>query len=168
MHNLEPPDIYHLSAAVGWLELGNPTEGRGELAQISSRNSEHPDVLEAKWLFASEEQKWEEGLAIAERLVETAPGRPSGWLHRAYALRRTVDGGLQRAWDALLVAVERFPKEPTIPYNLSCYACQMHDLKSARVWLKKAIRIGDKSHIKSMALQDPDLEPLWDEIRAEF
>jgi Flp pilus assembly protein TadD len=165
MHDLGPPDIYCVSAAVGWLELGNATEARAELAQVSPANSEHPDVLEARWILAAEEKKWDEGLQVATRLIEKAPHRPSGWLHQAYALRRTAIGGLQLAWDALLLASEKFPKEATIAYNLSCYACQMHDLDNARAWLKRAVTIGDKSHIKDMALQDSDLEPLWPEIR---
>ena len=53
----------------------------------------------------------------------------------------------------------------TIPFNLSCYACQMQKLEEARVWLRRALKIGDKAKIKEMALDDPDLRPLWEEIR---
>ena len=55
MQKLEPPDTYYLSAAVGWLELGNPGEARAELVQISSRQQEHPDVLEVRWALAVDE-----------------------------------------------------------------------------------------------------------------
>ena len=92
-------------------------------------------------------------------------GRPAGWLHRAYALRRTPDGGLAKAWDALLPAAEKFPKEPTVLYNLSCYACQMQQLDIARRWFKKALKVGGRENVKRMALADGDLQPLWDEIR---
>ncbi len=57
---------------------------------------------------------------------------PAGWLHRAYALRRVANGGLPQAWDALLPAAEKFPGEPVIAYNLSCYACQMQQLDASR------------------------------------
>jgi hypothetical protein len=166
MHNLEPPDIHCLSAAIGWLELGNPVEARAELAAVSAENAEHPDVLEVRWLLAADEQKWEEGLQVATRLIELVPDRPVGWLHRAYALRRTAGGSLKQAWDALLPASEKFPKEATIAYNLSCYACQMRDLDGAREWLARAVKVGDRAHIREMALQDPDLEALWQEIKA--
>ena len=72
---------------------------------------------------------------------------------------------MRQAWDALRPAFDRFPKEPTIPYNLSCYACQMRQLDEARVWLRRALKIGGKEKVKQMALADPDLQPLWDEIR---
>ena len=51
-------------------------------------------------------------------LLRRAPSARSGWLHQAYALRRVPDGGVQKAWEALLPAFEKFPKEPTIPFNL--------------------------------------------------
>jgi Flp pilus assembly protein TadD len=165
MQRLEPPDTHYLSAAIGWLELGNPVEARAELARINMAQQDHPDVLEIRWLVAAEEKRWEEGLQIAEVLVQRAPKRSSGWLHRAYALRRVSDGSVLKAWNALLPAFDLFPKQPTIPYNLSCYACQMGQLDAARLWLKRAADIGGKDKIKTMALEDADLEPLWNEIK---
>ena len=164
MSKLEPPDTHYFMAAIGWSELGNPAEARAELAQVSPAQQEHPDVLEVRWTIAAEEKHWEEGLQIAQALVRRAPKRSSGWLHQAYALRRVPNGGLQKAWDALLPAFGKFPKEPTIPFNLSCYACQLRQLEVARDWLKRAVAVGGKEKIKQMALKDSDLEPLWDEI----
>ncbi len=165
MQKLEPPDTHYFFAAIGWLELGNLTEAQVELAQISPAQQEHPDVLEVRWLFSAQQKHWEEGLQIAQTLLRRAPKRLSGWLHQAYALRRVPDGGVQKAWEALLPASDKFPKEPTIPFNLSCYACQLQQLDTARDWLKRAVAVGGKEKIKQMALQDSDLEPLWDEIR---
>jgi len=165
MQTLEPPDTHFLSAAVGWLELGNAHEAKGELEKISPTLGEHPDVLEVRWLVHAQEKNWNDGLAIARTLVATAPDRASGWLHQAYAIRRASDGGLQAAWDALVPAFKMFPREATIPYNLSCYACQMGQLDEARLWLDRAIHVSTKERIKIMALSDADLEPLWNEIR---
>lgn len=165
MQKLEPPDTHYVLAAVGWLELGNPAEARAELAQVSPAQQDHPDVLELRWSMLAEEKRWEEGLQVAQTLLRCAPERSSGWLHQAYALRRVADGGLQRAWEALLPAFDKFPKDLLISFNLSCYACQMRQLGAARDWLKRAVRIGGKEKIKRMALNDADLEPLWAEIR---
>lgn len=162
---LQPPDIHHLSAAIGWLELGNPAEAKADLARVSVQNQNHPDVIEARWLIAAEQEDWQEGLRVARSLLEVAPERPSGWLHQAYALRRIPNGGLPQAREALVSVFERFPNEPTIPYNLSCYDCQLGNLKLARTWLKRAMKVGGAETIKRMALNDPDLEPLWEEIR---
>jgi Flp pilus assembly protein TadD len=165
VQHLEPPDSHYFSAAIGWFELGNRSEARAELAQISVTQQIHPDVLELRWAICAEEQNWAEGLEAARALVQSAPKRCSGWLHQAYALRRVAGGGLKQAWEALLPAFEQFPKDELIAYNLACYACQMEQLDAARVWLKRAFQLGKKEKIRSRALQDPDLASLWAEIR---
>lgn len=166
MQPLEPPDSHHLSAAIGWIELGNMSEAKTELGQLSPAARLYPDALEAWWVILAEEKDWSKGLAVANTLVEASPQSPTGWLHRAYALRRVKEGGgLKAAWDALLPAFEKFPGESTIPYNLSCYACQMGQLEEARTWLQRAVKAGGIETIKRMALRDADLRPLWDEIK---
>jgi Flp pilus assembly protein TadD len=165
MEPLTPPDTFHISAAVGWLELGNVTESKAELERLASGLRDHPDVLEVRWLIHAQEKEWEDALAVARKLVDDEPKRASGWLHRAYALRRVKSGGLQAAWDALRPAFEKFPDEATIPYNLACYACQMQRLDEARDWLQCAVKVGGKEKIKQMALKDDDLQPLWKEIK---
>jgi len=165
MHKLEPPDTHYVLAALGWLELGDSAEARTELAHVRPAEQEHPDVLELRWSIAAQEERWEEALQAAQALLRQVPDRSSGWLHQAYALRRVPEGGLQKAWDALLPAFEKFPKEPIIPFNLACYACQMRQLDTARDWLKRAMAIGGEEEIRRMALNDADLEPLWGEIR---
>jgi len=165
MNKLEPPDTHCFLAAVGWIELGNLAEARAELAQVSAAQQAQPDVLELRWSIAAAENRWEEALQVAETLVRRAPRRSSGWLYQAYALRRVPNGSIQKAWEALLPAFDKFPKEPTVPFNLSCYACQLRQLDVARNWLHRAVAVGGKEKIKQMALEDADLEPLWAEIR---
>jgi predicted Zn-dependent protease len=165
MLSLEPPDTHHFSAALGWMELGNPAEARLELARLSAASAELPDVLEVRWAVAATDADWTEALAVARKLIRLDPNRCSGWLHQAYALRRVPDGGLQAAWDSLLPIVDQFPNEPTIPYNMACYACQLRQLDAARDWLERAVRAGEKARIKRMALSDHDLEALWPEIQ---
>lgn len=165
MNKLEPPDTHYFLAAIGWLELGNVVEARAELAQISAARQEHPDVLELRWSLAAEQKRWEEALEVARALLRRAPKRSSGWLHQAYALRRVPDGGVQKAWEALLPAFGKFPKEATIPFNLSCYACQLGQLEAARDWLARAVAVSGKEKVMAMALNDSDMKPLWDEIR---
>ena len=165
MQQLEPPDIHFLSASIGWLELGVYSEAEAELNRISAEQQSHPDVLEVRWVIVAQTKRWELALQIARALLKCAPQRSSGWLHQAYSLRRTAADGIKLAWEALLPAYDKFPREATISYNLSCYACQMQKLEEARVWLRRALKIDDKTKIKEMALDDPDLRPLWEEIR---
>lgn len=161
----EPPDRHYLLAAMGWLELGNPVEARAELARINPSLADNLAVLEVQWSILANEKNWPEALRAANRLIEAHSNEAAGWLHQAYALRRVPSGGLQAAWDALFPAANRFPQEPTIPYNLACYACQLGMQEEARNWLARALKIGEPGKIREMALADRDLEPLWDEIR---
>jgi Flp pilus assembly protein TadD len=165
VQKLEPPDSHHLDAALGWLGLGCAGEARLELDKITGANRHHAAVLEARWTLCAHEKHWGEALKIAELELTAAPGDAGGWLHRAYALRRVGDGGLPQAWAALLPAAKKFPAEPVVAYNLSCYACQMADLAAARKWLQRAVAAGKMEAIKQMALADDDLKPLWTEIR---
>ena len=163
---IHPPDSFHLRSAVGWLELGNPTEASEEIARISPQALNHPDVLEVRWQVCAATQSWDAALPVGEALVEIVPKRASSWIHRAYALRRAQNGGLEKAWEALLPAVKLFPKNHMIPYNLACYAAQFGRLDEAWDWLQKAIKAArDQAAIKQMALADHDLEPLWERIR---
>jgi predicted Zn-dependent protease len=162
---IPPPDSHHVSAALGWLGLGDLTEARAELAKVSRKNRHHPAVLEARWAVSAQAKDWRKALAIAQTELDRAPEESSGWLHRAYALRRVKGGGLAQAWDALLPAAGQFPDEPVIPYNLACYACQMQQFEVAWEWLHRAVAAGKKDFIKNLALTDDDLKPLWPEIK---
>jgi hypothetical protein len=164
--NLEPPETHHLRAAIGWLELGNPAEAGEEIARIRPEFLHHPDVLQARWEICAAGRSWDAAVEVAELLVSVAPERAAGWVHRAYALRRVKHGGLQLAWAALRPAFDKFPKVEIIPYNLACYAAQFGRLEEAWEWLHKAMEAaGDAKRIRTQALSDPDLQPLWERLR---
>jgi tetratricopeptide (TPR) repeat protein len=163
MKKLEPPDLHYVNAAQGWIELGDLEEARREFERLPPGQRAHPDALEVQWNLRAAGREWEEALAVAERLAAAAPNRCSGWIQRSYSLhelKRTAE-----AWLKLLPAARQFPKESTIPYNLACYACQLHRLDDARKWLTQALQLGDRQQVMAMALKDPDLRPLWPEIK---
>lgn len=165
MADLQPPDTHHLSSAIGWLELGNATEAALDLERVSAQAQQEPDVLEVRWAIYAGQKNWEQALQSAETLVQAHPERSSGWLHRAYALRRVPHGGLQLAWAALRPAYDKFSKVPIIAYNLACYAAQFGRMDEAWDWFQKALETGDRARIKAMALADDDLRALQDRIR---
>ena len=70
---------------------------------------------------------------------------------------------LQEARDMLRLAMEKFPSDEIIPYDLACVCCALGRLEEAHEWLRRAMDIGGKE-IRLRALGDPDLEPLWNEI----
>jgi Flp pilus assembly protein TadD len=159
---LERPDSFHLEAAEGWLELGNPREAGAELDQITPSVRSHPSVLGVRWQIEAAVKNWEASLTIASEVTRLHPDEPAGWVHQCYSLhelKRTAE-----ARDILLSVADKFPTSPTICYNLACYECQLARLDQAREWLKKALALGDPKQMKLAALQDPDLQPLRDDI----
>jgi tetratricopeptide (TPR) repeat protein len=166
MKPLEPPITHQVRAAQGWFELGNHLEATAELDSIPTALRAHPDVLEVRMHIYAKEEKWAQCAHIAEALIVFAPGRTSGWVHRSYALhelKRTA-----AALKALLPAAKRFPRAAIIHYNLACYTCEMGDWEDAWEWLKQAFAVGDAKELKLMALDDADLEPLWEKIRSSL
>jgi tetratricopeptide (TPR) repeat protein len=164
MNPLAPPDSFHMKAAEGWLGLGCQLEANEELEKITPEFRAHPDVLGLRWQIYAKESKWDACTDIADAITKLDPGRISGWIQLAYATRRATKGGLEPARNILSLAAARFPKVPIIHYNLACYACQLGNLKEAWQWLEKAVDIGDSEQLKLQALDDPDLEPLWNDI----
>jgi Flp pilus assembly protein TadD len=132
---------------------------------MGDKEQERPDLLEVRWILDARQEDWPEALKTAERLVQLAPENSAGWLHRAYAMRRVPGGSVEKAAEVLRPGVEKFPEEPTIPYNLACYECVLGNLEEARNWLNVAVERGSVKKIRAMALRDEDLEPLWPEIK---
>jgi hypothetical protein len=102
MTNLQHPDMLHLQAALGWLELGNHLEANEELEKITANLRAHPDVREGT--LADLCQGWEMGRAfeIARTLVGIVPEFPFGWIYQAEAVRRMLGKGAKKAWTVLL------------------------------------------------------------------
>jgi hypothetical protein len=98
---LEPPDNFHLSSAIGWLELGNHIEANDCLEESSPSLRVHPDVLSVRWQIYAKDKKWEACVDIARAITKLAPHQPGGWIHLGYSLRRSKNGGLQPAREAL-------------------------------------------------------------------
>jgi predicted Zn-dependent protease len=159
--NLPPHDLHHLRAAQAWFELGNSEEAFAELDAMSPQQRTHPEALTVRWSVYAKAKNWPACLDIATAITTLAPGSPAGWVHRSYTLHEL--HRTQEAWDALNAVAARFPKNPTIAYNLACYACQLGNTARARELLARAIDLGDPAATKLMALNDPDLTPLWTE-----
>ena|SRR5271157_3203916 len=163
---LEPPDSHHLSAAIGWLGLGNWQEANEELEKIAPALRSHPAVLSVKYeVCVKAGGKWDRADEIARELIQRHPEEAQFWIWHAYATRRRPGGGIPQARAILRKAQQLFPQEALIPYNLGCYECQLGHLQAAWTWLEKAFAIGDPKIFKLLALQDRDLEPLWEKIK---
>ncbi len=164
MKSFSPSDTVFLQGAQEFLKAGQHAEARAELEKIASEQQKHPDVLEARWEVCAQAAEWEIALELANLLCDMNPENQIGWMYRACSLDELKRA--QEAFEVLLTAAERFPKAPTIPYNLACCACKLGRLKEASFWLAKAIENGGRAEIKLMALDDADLMPLLDQICA--
>lgn len=171
MKPLAPPDSHHLNAAEGWLELGNHIEANEELERIEPLLRTDPAVLELRWRIYAQAKQWTPCVNIAQALTKLAPADVNGWIHLAYSLRRVEGGGLKEAQATLMSVVGKFPNVPTIPYNLACYAVQLKQIDEAQHWWNQALESARKTDcfdaIRLMALEDPDLEPLWSGIKKD-
>ena len=153
-------DQHHLNAAEGWLGLGDWRSANDELESLTPELGAHPDVLRLRFQVYSTAAQWELALVVAEALCDRVPHDLNALIHRSFALhelKRTAEA------EVLLPALDKFPQEPTVPYNLACYACVLGRVQEARRLLERAIEIsGDHGdEVTLMALDDADLAALW-------
>jgi tetratricopeptide (TPR) repeat protein len=160
---LEPPDSLYLDAAEGWLGLGDVVSANESLDEISSEMRAHPAVLIMRCQIYFKAEKWDMLAEVSETLIKLLPEMPESWVNFAYAVRRKTDGSILAAKEILLEAESKFPHEYLFPFNLACYFSQLNQLEEAEKWLKKAIAIDNKT-VQKLAIDDPDLLPLWDSM----
>ena len=84
-----------------------------------------------------------------------------GGVQYAYSLHELKR--IKEAQTVLLPVADKFSGERLICFKLACYCCQLGELDESMHWLGKAIDLAGKKDIRIMALNEPDLEPLWKE-----
>ena len=145
-----------LSHTRGYLELGMLEEAAAELAQLPPAELDHDEVLALRLILLREQSCWPEVRVIAGELVRRRPGNAEFWITHAYATRRA--HSLAEAEAILREAVLAHPRDPTIQFNLGCYACQRGDLAEARLRVDAAIAL--EPGFRAAAATDPDLAAL--------
>lgn len=145
-----------LSHAQGYLGLGMLGEAAAELDRIPAPENQGLDVLSIRVALLQAQENWSALTIAAGRLVQLAPAEPAGWVTWAYAMRRAES--LAAAEKILLAAEHHHPAEPTIQFNLGCYACLQGDLATARRRVDRAIALDPK--FSALAQTDPDLAAL--------
>lgn len=153
------PYFHHVSAAEGWIGLGDYVEAADEIGNIPELLRAHPTVLLVLSQIYAYGQNWQACLDIGEALIDFNPELPERWLVCSSMMAKL--GRPSAALAKLLQVIEKFPKDWRIRYFLACYACKLGLLKEARVWLGESFTLGDAASIKLMALDDPELEPIW-------
>ena len=146
----------HLSYARGYLELGLVEEAAAELERVPFTHEEATDVTALRLAVLHEQRAWPQLATLSEALVHRNPLDASSWVTWAYATRRAHT--LAAAERILLKAEQHHPEEPTIQFNLGCYACLRGDLDAAQRRVDRAVSL-DPQFLHAAAT-DPDLEAL--------
>ena len=147
---------WHLSHLRGYLELGMDREARSELRQVPAAVRDEPEFLAMAMQIHQNAQRWPSVERIARKLVKQQPDDAGWWIILAYATRRA--SSIKAARRILLKAEDLHGKEPTIQFNLACYAAQAGDIGEARTRVARAI--ARDSNFSELAKTDPDLEPM--------
>ena len=147
----------HLEAALGYLHLGMPQDAHEELDAIPHERKAEPLVLRARAYIYCEMKEWESLRDVAAFLVSILPEDSQHWIWLGYAARRC--DSINEAERILLDAIAHHPGEAILHFNLACYAAQTVRVPLARQRLAEAIRLDPT--ITKMAVDDPDLQPLW-------
>lgn len=145
-----------VTAASGFAELGLYQEAVEELEDLPESARDDIPVL-ATWLQVYQSWgKWSEAAAVAERLIQKNPDQPDWYIALGFAVRRAQS--LAAAEVILSAALQKFPENATIHFNLACYYTQLAELDKARLYLQRAIAIDE--NFRKVALTDPDLRAL--------
>jgi Tfp pilus assembly protein PilF len=147
----------HLEAALGYLHLGMPMDAHEELDAIPPERKAEPLVLRARAFIYHQTHDWEALRDVSAFLVSILPEDSQHWIWLGYAARRCQS--INDAEVILLDALARHPREPMLHFNLACYAAQTERVALARERLAEAIRLDPT--ITKLAVDDPDLQPLW-------
>ena len=147
---------WHLSHAQGYLELGLIAKAADELRRIPAEERHTADVLRMQAAVLQEQGRWGSLRNVAGKLVRMQPDDAGGWITWAYATRRV--RSLADADKILRKAEILHPREPTIQFNLGCYASLRGDLTQAFARIRRAIALAPS--FRKLAQTDPDLEAL--------
>jgi tetratricopeptide (TPR) repeat protein len=147
---------HRLAHTRGYLELGMLAEAAAELDAIPAEAQDSLEVLVLRVALLQEKHDWPALRLAAGEWTRRQPEEASAWVTWAYATRRAES--LAAAERILVEAEPLHPNEPTIQFNLGCYACQRGDLRAARRRVDRAIAA--EKHFEALAGTDPDLAPL--------
>jgi tetratricopeptide (TPR) repeat protein len=153
-------DERHIRAAQGFIDLDLADDALAELAALTPEAAQTTEAIETRLLCELNAKHWSAALQLAERLCQTEPSSPVGYVHAAYCLHE-----LGRTHDA----VRQLEKGPSslhnkslYYYNLGCYHTQLGNLEKALGLLRKSFEMDET--LRRAAKRDPDLQPLVNQL----
>lgn len=146
-----------MTEAQGYFELGLYEDSLEAIEELPPAQRTSIPIIQLQASIYMKLEAWHLLGAMGSALVRFKPEEAQHWMWFAYATRRS--DSIESAEKILRDALNHHPDDGTVHYNLACYTAQIGRLDEARQFLTEAIRL-DPDYQK-MALDDPDLEPLW-------
>jgi len=140
MRELPYPDRLHLAGAIGWLELGNPTEANLELEPLRWEACDHPDVLVVRWHIHFRKKQWATLKHISARLAGLEPLNPESWLLHANSYYFA--GQYEHSYEITSLAVQQFPDDWRFHYEMACCAARLGKQREVESCLRRALDLG--------------------------
>jgi hypothetical protein len=151
------PERERIMAAVeGYADLGLPGMAWEELTGLSIGDRARPEVRELVLCLYIRERRWEEAIPMGLALCETLTGRPTVFIHTAYALHEA--GRTEDARVLLGGAPASLHSDPLYHYNMACYLAVLGNLRDAEPLLRRALEMDEK--LRRHARTDADLKDL--------
>jgi tetratricopeptide (TPR) repeat protein len=150
----------HVLAFSGYLELGMLDDAETALEEIAPEDKNRNEVLGARVALYAAAKKWDMAAAVASHLVKVEPENAGWWINLAYSVRRIES--VEKAEAILLRAQAIHPKDSLIAFHLACYASVTARIEEAKARLRHAIALDKR--VRTLAIADEDLRPLWDWI----
>lgn len=157
---MHPSTKRHLSHCYGYLDLSMVDDAHEEIEKIDDEDRLHKEVLTARIAIYTKAEMWDMVAAVSKHLANLHPEEPQWRINWAYGARRAES--LDVAKSILLKALEHFPDNAQILYNLGCYACVEEIYGMASAFVKRAIEL-DKD-LQKVAIEDEDLAKLWENV----
>ena len=129
------PDLHHVNAAIGWLDLGCPGDAALELDRATFKTLAHPEVVLLRWKICARSNNWQLALYLGRTLIRISPEKPASWLCLAFSLVN-VQGAFD-AWQELLEAARKYPRVSTVPVFLSRLCAQMTAEGGSTNWFNR-------------------------------
>lgn len=150
----------HLIAASGYLDLGMGQEAWDELDAMPPGDRARSEIVVMRLVILQSMALWDKAAEIAIGAVRHYPDCADLYLMGAYAIRRHLD--VSAALEFLQGGQPCLIENAAYWFNRGCYHCQLGELEDAKACVQRAVDL-DRS-FQQMALDDDDLEPLWEEL----
>jgi predicted Zn-dependent protease len=158
--SLRLDDLRHMKAAEGYIELGMYRDADHELELIDPLCRASSQVLTLQLCVYAGERKWDLMETVARKMARHFPDEVQWRIWWASAACRVQS--VESAQRILMEALETHPNDPNIHYNLSCYESRLQHFRKAQRHLARAIQLDARFQL--IALNDKDLQPLWNKL----